>query len=227
MAIFQFLFLQSPMLGWLPRIFFGLLLLAAVFYYVERDHAPLRGSLRINATRLFRSGLGFYALYPVILTIGQYYVWSSNAFSRLLLHAPLDGRVPIPEFLKDSALLQSRFGYFLFYSYGRFWINSILAIGVSLLFYLFLRLLRKRRGRFFEEGEPELGFVSSLIAGWPNFVLFVPFVFFFVVIVSLIRLVAFRARYTTLGYPFLAAALVAFLFGSTLISFFHLSVLSI
>lgn len=73
----------------------------------------------------------------------------------------------------------------------------------------------------------ELGFLTALIVGWPNFVIFVPMVFISVIIVSIFRRLFYGETYTTLGIPFLLAALTALLAGSRLIHFFRLEVLNI
>lgn len=160
----------------------------------------------ISYKLLVISSVAFHLFYAAFLTLGQYYVWSQSEFTKLLLDSP---------------------GYFFFYSWGRFWINALLAIVLPFIFYLFLRLLKKYQERFFEQGETELGLLSALIVGWPNFVIFVPLVFVLVIIVSIFRRLFLKEFYTTLGIPFLIAALVLLLLGDVLITLFHLGVLRI
>ncbi|MBI4087555.1 MAG: hypothetical protein HY434_01870 [Candidatus Liptonbacteria bacterium] len=214
------------MINWLPEVFFGLLLLFGGYRYIARRGVAenlLRGDLK----KMILLALAFYVCYPVLLTAHQYYAWLGDPLGKTLLNLPLSDNVPAPWFLKASPFLQSHLGYFLFYSYGRFWLNSILAVAAAALFYFFLQFLRKRQDRFFEAGETEFGFLAALIAGWPAFVVFVPAVFVSVVVVAAARLLFFRERYTTLGYSFIAAAAAALLFGSWLISSFRLSFLYI
>lgn len=218
--------LESPVVGWVPVIFWSLLLFLGGLSYIGRI-AREGGFLRENSRRMIRYALAFYVIYPIILMIGQYYAWSQNPLSKLLLSSPLEEKVPAPQFIKDLPVSKSHLGYFVFYSFGRFWINTILAVGMAFLFYLFLKSLRKRKDRFFEEGEIEFGFLNALIVGWPRFVIFIPLVFFSVVLVSLARLFLFKERYTTLGYPFLLAAVLTMIFGFGFISIFKLSALYI
>ena len=150
--------------------------------------------------------VGFRLLYAAFLTVAQYYAWSQDTLSRLLLNSPR---------------------YFLFYAYGRFWLNALIAIGVALAFYLFLRFLKKYRERFFKEGETELGFLAALLVGWPNFVIFVTLVFVSVVLLAVFRRLVLRKMYTTLGWPFILAALLTLIWGSKLILILHLGVLRI
>ncbi len=220
-------FLNSPIISWLPVIFFGLLLLLGFSSYVARGSEET-GSLRKNSKKMIWAAVAFYIIYPILLTMGQYYAWlMGGSFSKILLNSPLDEKVPIPQFIKELPLLQSHLGYFVFYSFGRFWINSILAVGAAFLFYLFLKFLQKRKDRFFEEGELELGFLCALVVGWPKFVIFVPLIFLLVVVISLVRLFIWKERYTALGYPFIAAALASLIFGAGLVSLLNLSVLNI
>lgn len=217
----------GPIISWLPKVFFGLLLLFGGYGYLVRHRNGKEDFLRENSKRMIRYALAFYIIYPILLMIGQYYAWSQNPLSKLLLSSPLEGKVPTPQFIKDLPIFKSHFGYFIFYSFGRFWINTILAVGMAFLFYLFLKSLRKHKDRFFEEGEIEFGFLNALIVGWPSFVIFIPLVFFSVVLVSLARLLLFKERYTTLGYPFLLAAVLTMIFGFGFISIFKLSALYI
>lgn len=219
-------FLQSPFINWLPETFFGFLFMVVSWKYITRNTRE-ESALRKSSRKMIVASLLFYIGYPALLTIRQYYSWFANPLSKLLLNSPLSENVPIPQFIIDSAIFQSHFGYFIFYSYGRFWMNSIFAVGVAMLFYLFLKFLRKHKERFFEEGEAEMGLLTALIVGWPRFIIFVPIIFLSVILISLFRMIVLKESYTTLGYPFLLAALSALAFGIIFISLLNLSVLSI
>ena len=150
--------------------------------------------------------VGFRIFYAAFLTVIQYYAWSKGTLTKFLLNSPR---------------------YFLFYAFGRFWLNALIAIAAAFAFYLFLKFLKKYRERFFEESETELGFLAALLVGWPNFVIFVALVFVSVVLLAVFRRLALRKMYTTLGWPFLLAALLTLIWGSWLIQILHLGVLRI
>ncbi|MFH1188776.1 MAG: hypothetical protein V1652_02950 [bacterium] len=171
---------------------------------------------------LFYGMTGFYVLYATALTVLQYLAWSNTKFTNLLLH------MPITNMFKGgtiSWLFNNKLGYFLFYSWGSFWLEIFLIGIMSVLFWLFLHVLRRYNDRFFVDGEVELGALMILLIGWPADIIFIGMVFFSVVIVSIARLIIFKEAYTTLGYPFLLAAFVTLIWGNALISLFSLGVL--
>ena len=194
-------------------VFFGIVFALSVFLYFSRHKKVISYKL------LVISVIGFRFFYALLLTIGQYYVWSKNGLTQLLLNAPLDKSITDFSFLN--------FGYFLFYSYGRFWLNVFIAVAVAFVFYSFLKFLKKYQERFFEEGETELGFLAALIVGWPNFVVFLPLVFVSVVLISLFRRLILKEIYTTLGWPFVLATLITLIWGNKLIQILNLGVLRI
>lgn len=189
-------------LKWLPDIFFGVVFLGAGFLYFKRENF----SVGLWFKKLIIVVIGFRILYAALLTISQYYVWTQNQFTKILVDTP---------------------GYFSFYSYGRFWLSAIVSIAAGFLFYLVLLSLKKHNERFFDIGEVELGFLGALIVGWPDFVIFVPLIFISVVLISIFRGVFLKETYTTLGWPILAAVLVALIWGSELIVSAGLEVLRI
>lgn len=151
----------------------------------------------------------FRVFYAGVLTWLQYYVWQHNEFSKLLLppHQPIR--------------------YFLQYSWTHFWFNAILSVGVAFLFWLLLKLLKKYQERFFEEGEPEIGFLAVLIVGWPIFFVFAPLVFIFVILELILRKIFLRESRTTFGLAFLLAAITTFVFGAKLVDILGLGVFRI
>lgn len=214
-------FLLGSFLAFLPPVFFFFLfLIAFTFYRKERYSATAYRPLVIAAV-LFRF---FYAL---ILTGSQYLIWAGDPFTKSFLNSPLSQSLPITIIQRMPWLFGGRLGYFLFYSWGRFWLNAILSVGLSLLFWFFLKLLKKHRERFFREGETELGFLCALMAGWPYLVIFVPLTFVFVVLTSIFRRLILKEMYTTLGYSFLFAIFVTLLLGGKLLQIWNLGVLKI
>ncbi|MDO8470233.1 MAG: hypothetical protein Q7S84_04460 [bacterium] len=169
----------------------------------------------------------FRVAYAGFLTVTQYHIWSQSAFTRPLLSTPLDPEKSVGIAQQFPWLFDTRLGYFIFYSWGRFWLGAVLSIGVALCFWWFLRILERRNGRFFLPGETDVGLLTALLVGWPNIVIFIPLVFLGVIVVSLVRLLAFRERYTTLGWPFFIAAAVTLIWGSRLVELLNLGVLRV
>lgn len=217
-------------LTYLPIVFFWTIFLAVVYrYFYNFRQSPINWTL--DYKKLITGLLGFRIFYALLLTINQYYIWSQNQFTQLLLNSPLGQAIPNSGIFNKICQLSivncQKSGYFIFYSYGRFWLNVFIAIGVAFVFYLFLKFLKKYQERFFEEGETELGFLAALIVGWPNFVVFLPLVFVSVVLISLFRRLVLKEVYTTLGWPFILAVLIMLVFGDQLIKILNLGVLKI
>ncbi len=213
----------------LTPLFMSAIFLLAAFAYGFR-HTSVGAKMRkwVGMKNLVRAAVYFRIAYAGLLTVTQYYIWTGmGAVGEVFLDAPVSKAVPEPLVGALSAVFNHPLGYFLFYSYGRFWLNAILSILVAWAFHKLLLALRKYNGRFFEEGEVELGYVMALIAGWPVFVVFLPLIFVFVVLVSIARLIIMKEAYTTLGWPFICAAAVCILWGSKLVIALNLGMLSI
>ncbi len=210
-------------LTWLPIVALGAVYVGALLVYINGASRILNLKILVVAAVVFR------ILYSALLSVVQYYVWSGQEFTRVLINSPLAKEVPLADFLRNSFsfLFDSELGYFLFYSWGHFWMNALLTIAAAFAFYGFLKVLKKRNDRFFYEGETELGLLMALVVGWPSFVIFVPLVFLAVVLVSIFRGLYLKEAYTTLGVPMLLAALITMIFGSNLISALGLTVLKI
>lgn len=215
--------LLIKLLTWLPNLVLGIVYVAASLIYINGTPRILNFkilTIAVVAFRIFNA-----ALFSAV----QYYVWSGQEFTKILINSPLSKEVPLSDFLRNGFgfILDSKLGYFLFYSWGHFWINVLLSIAVAFAFYGFLKVLKRHNDRFFYEGEMELGLLMALIVGWPNFVVFVPIAFLAVVFVSIFRGVYLKEIYTTLGTPMLLAALVTIISGSNLINVLGLTVLRI
>jgi hypothetical protein len=222
----QYLDYMAQFTNLLPLIFLSLLavilIITIVLYFIKR------GSMGKHFDKLIAGVVSVRIFYAVILTLLQYQSWAKDGFTHLLLQSPIDKAVPLPAIIeKFSWLRESKLGYFIFYSWGRFWISVLLAILAAMAFWWFLKLLKKYSDRFFEDGEVELGFLAALIVGWPDFVIFIPTVFISVVLVSIVRRIFKGEMYTTLGIPFLLAALIVMIFGDKLINLLNLGVLRI
>lgn len=211
-------------LKWFPVVLLWLVYVATFSSYF------LGRNFRIfNFRFLAVTGIIFRVITAAALSAGQYYVWSQSELTRTLLNSPISASVPFSDFIRRNFdfIVNGRLGYFLFYVFGRFWLNVFIVIGAAILFYLFLRVLKRHNERFFDEGEVELGFLLAILVGWPNFVAFVPFIFLGVILVSVFRLLYFKEAYTTLGVPMFLAATILMAFGNEIIELLNLGVLKI
>ncbi|MEK7512681.1 MAG: hypothetical protein AAB601_00600 [Patescibacteria group bacterium] len=213
----------------LPTVFGWIVFAGALAWHFLRSRSALseRFGRYLSVRNLIVAAIGFSVAYAAFMTVAQYVAWSGNAFSRVFLTLPLSPDLPIGAVERLPWLFSSSLGYFIFYSWGRFWLGMLLSVGAAWVWWRILRVLRWKNEWFFEEGEPELGFVVALIVGWPKFVLFVPLVFVAVVLVSAFRLIVFKKRYTTLGFPFLVAGLLTLAFGPSLLTTLGLMVLKV
>lgn len=221
--------LVAPLLGallaWLPLIAFGLFLAITLFFYLRRGGSPALVKRRFRI--LAFAAVGFHAAYALLLTFVQYAVWKGGGtITEVLVSSPLAEAVP-PTF--PFSLLpwlgESSLGYFLFYSWGRFWLEAVLAVGIAIAFWGLLRVIKMHNSRYFREGDVELGFLTALLSQWPGFLFFLGFTFISVVFVSIFRMAFMKEKYTTLGAPFLLAALLTIIFRLTLIDLLNLQVL--
>ncbi len=165
----------------------------------------------------------------IYMTVAQYDAWLASPLTKDLVVQPLsvhNAQTSLAAWIIKVFHIHA--GYFVFYVYGRFWINALLGIGTAFIFLGVLAFLKKYRDRFFDDGELQLGLVAALAVGWPLIVGFVPLVFVGVVVVSFVRLIFFKEKYTTLGWPiFFAAALsllIAMAYPALVQSFIFLTV---
>lgn len=220
--MFKFIlnYIAIPVLNW-GNLATGLIIL---FLAAAKYFNWFKNFSKLSYKSLIWITIGFKIIYAGLATLSQYYVWSSNAFTKLLLNQNIIDFNAIKDVFGRSTawIFDNRLGYFLFYSWGRFWMVVAVSLVVALAFYLFLIFLKKQKERFFEEGETELGFLLALLVGWPNFIVFIPIVFLSVVLVSAFRMVFVKEMYTTLGRPFLLAAFLVILSGNYIINWLGL-----
>lgn len=202
-------FFLGPFLEWLPKVFYGAIFVSAVLLYFFNNKIFNKHSLNSKFFVLVVSVIGFRGLYALMLSWAQYYIWSNQDFTKLLL--------PPHQSIK----------YFLFYSWGRFWIGALISIGVTVLFYLFLKLLRRYNSRFLEKEEIMLGFLVALIIGWPNLIIFIPLAFVLTVLYSLVTTVIFKESYTSLYISFILGGIITLIWGNQLVDIFSLTLLRI
>lgn len=160
----------------------------------------------------------FYALYE---GASLYYLWIKSDVGQLLVNMPIDVN-SMRGILSDHLLqlFNRPHGYFIFYT-SRFWGAALASIIMAGVFYLILKLLKKYKERFFDEGEAELGFLAAVALGWPKFFVFAPLVFLAVILVSVARLIFYKETYTTIGAPIFLAGVIAFVFGNQLLAYLH------
>lgn len=209
-------FFLGSSLGWMLSISLSVIFTLSVLLYALRKHH------RIPFGRIIRwlavAAVFVRVLYASFTTYGQYYIWSQGELGQLLLNSPLASEVPLPKWLLSSPIFAGRFGYFTFYALGHFWASQFVAIGVSILFWWFLKILQKYRAQFFEAGEVTLGLLTSLIIGWPNVLVFIPLTFVLMVLLSLFRTLVLKQYTTTIGWPLLIAAALTMVWGNKLVS---------
>ncbi len=200
---------------WLPQVFFGLVIVLAIVFYILTVRSPENPRPRFKKLALWTIGFKFF--YALVLTVGQYLFWSKDEFSRLFLSQPLKYGSEISAIGGLPLFSDSKLGYFLFYSWGHFWLNAIWIVLFALAFWAFLKVLEKKEARFFYPGETELAFMLALAVGWPNFVVFLPLAFIAMVWISLFRIFFMKETHTTIGWPFILAAIAAFVFGQAIL----------
>lgn len=210
---------------WFPQVFFSLVIILAIVFYFLTIRNPENPRPRFKKLAFWAIGFKFF--YAIVLTIGQYLFWSKDEFSRLFLTQPLKYGSEISAIGGLPLFSDSKLGYFLFYSWGHFWLNAIWIALIALVFWGFLKILEKKKARFFYPGETELALILTLAVGWPNFIVFIPLALVMVVLVSSFRMIFMKEPYTTVGWPFILAAIVAFVFGQAILGEINLEILKI
>lgn len=169
--------------GWVLALF------AAWLYFTRMRRDPAKNEVFVR--RLLWAGAGIVAAMALLETYAQYALWKGDPFTQNLLPP------------QQSIL------YFLKYAGTHFWLAPIFSFIASGVFYAFLRALKRKNERFFEEGETELGAFAAFLAGWPRIMVFLPAAFLAVVLISGIKMIFRKSAYTTLGLPFLVGLLIA------------------
>jgi len=150
-------FFVNQFLPIFPIVVLWLVYICSLIAYFKKEWLGRFANLKM----LLIFTAAFRVFYVSLLSVTQYYVWSHAELTKLLVNSPISPEVPLSNFLHKnlSFILDSRFGYIVFYSWGHFWISVLLTIAISSLFYAFLKALEKYNDRFFREGETELGFL--------------------------------------------------------------------
>jgi len=219
--------LAVPFLRYAPgAVAWTLWALAVIVYFGTSNGRSFRlpGGFSIGREKgsraLFYAAGVFLLVNAITATVVQYLLWSSSAFTDMLLHSKLENTFT-SRFMNEAFDVEG--GYFAFFAFVSIWLELLLAAFLAFVFWLVLKTLRRHNDRFFEDGEVTLGLFAALLSGWPNILLFIFFTFFSVVAVSIFRLIFIKEAYTTLGAPFLLALLLTLLAGPYFIELLGLS----
>jgi len=125
------------------------------------------GFKNISFLNLIFIAIGLNIFYGLFVTWGQYYVWvHGSAVTKALLTFPLPAAVPFSKYFEwIRPIFSNHLGYFMFYAWGRIWLDIVVLFIFSGLMYSVFRTWKFYRGGFLEKG-PELMLVLMLISGW-------------------------------------------------------------
>jgi hypothetical protein len=208
----------------LPTLFaIGMVLVVGYLYQKYNSNEE---TLKKISKKTILTIAGFKILYAIFLTIAQYFVWNNNGITRTLLKLPVDEKAMM-SFGFLAKLFSRDSGYYYFYVFARYWLVIFVSFVVAYLFYLLLKGLKRYKERFFIGGEPEIGFALAFLVSWPDFVIFLPAIFFLIIPVAIFRLIFLKEKLTTMGWPFIISALLSAILGYSLLDVFRLGVLSI
>lgn len=210
---------------WKLPVFFAIIFTLAVGYLYFK-HKNNEEYLKKISKKGIYTVFGFKIIYAIFLTLAQYFVWDNNGVTKALLKLPVKEKA-LMSFGFLSKFFERDGGYYYFYVFARYWLVILISFAVAYLFYLLLKGLKKYKERFFIGGEPEIGFALAFIVGWPDFVLFLPGIFILIIPVSIFRMVVFKEKLTTLGWPFIVSAILAVVLGYSLLDIFRLASISI
>lgn len=104
------------------------------------------------------------------LTAAQYFVWTQNPLSALLLPPT------------------KSISYFIFYSFTEFWLNPLIALAAGFLLWLMMRRGNARfEQRFLYSEEPLLILISFLLIGHPLWIAYLTLILLCAIVASIYR----------------------------------------
>lgn len=114
--------------------------------------------------------------YAGYLTSAQYALWASHPFTKLFLTMPADGAPDafISRFINAASGGQ---GYFWYYSFGRFWLPALLAVGFAFFMYFILVIVRHIRPSALTGEDSRILLLAALLLPWPLGLAFYAFAF--------------------------------------------------
>lgn len=188
--------------------YFGLAI-SLVYLILVLVKIVLKNKIKINFTSIHLIYLFLVACGAGFAMFLQYQVWLSNEFTVYLTTLPIKDNTPLPGLLiLFKSLLLNSHGYFLHYSLIHFWMSIFWGIISSVILLVILLFTKKIKPYLINSDEINLIFASSLIAGWPNMILFVIAMFSVFVIHSLFNY--FKGKKRTIIFPSIVTALIIF-----------------
>lgn len=164
----------------------------------------------------------FLIAYPLLLTSLQWYTWSREPLSAILLSQPLDQAIPLSFGLEAiRSLFEMPGGYFALYAFNHFWLESILALLVSSILFLLAYMVHRYRQETLSKDEAILLFAVALIAGWPGVLIVIPLVCVVALAHSLYAVLR-NGGQTPLTPSLLLGLWGTIVFSNSIIHFFHL-----
>jgi len=195
-------FVLGPFLQWLPSFVYLVIWGFAAYWYFEKTEGS-------KLSRLLWFTAGFDLLYAAALTYGNYYLWQQSPFDRILLHQPLNSETPLFGILKIFSFAQHLSGgYFIFYTFTRYWLPLVSLAVLGLAFFLLLSAVRKFRPEILDQNDLLLALIMSIIAGWPTFIIFLPLAFAIMLLYAIFNQLVLKRQRSDLGSALLAAGLL-------------------
>jgi hypothetical protein len=142
----------------------------------------------ISYRKLFFGTIGIHVFYGLFISWGQYYVWANGSeMTKMLVNLPISAETPFPKILWWArSLFENNLGYFLYYIWGRFWLNIFISFLTSGLIFLIFKTWKHYRGGF-QEGGPLFLLILMLISGFPGILVNVSLGFIFAVILFFVN----------------------------------------
>jgi hypothetical protein len=222
MDIFSFL-TTTPFSSYFLSFSFFIFLLG-LFLYLNKGEIY---KMKITTKKIVFLFLGIQIFYAIFLTWAQYYVWAGSDFTKIFVNTPFDSSLrtnvfSFLPFLKDSSL-----GYFIYYVWGRFWMEFAITWCVAFFFWLLFSFFKKRRDYLFTKEELYIGILGILVFNWPGSIIFILVSLFTAICMSFFKLFLRKGERTTFDIVFAIAGFVTFFFGAWILNFLHLAVLQI
>ncbi len=203
--------------GLLPLIArYGLIVLVfCIFFFATQKEK--------NYKRIIIGGVLFWIIYPAILSAMQFFAWSQDPQTQILLTQPLAKETPIPAIFHQ--LLDREYGYYAFFVYGRFWLHSILLLLFVGIIGFLCKAIVRYRANILTDDERMMMVVSALSLSWPSVVLFFPLVFIFLALHSVLQVFVLKGTHTRMLPALCLALIVSLAFGHWLMPWANLQVL--
>lgn len=213
------------LLGQVPVWAFYILDISVLLVAAYAYKTNLAGTQKI-LSRLLWAVIGLKLAKPIFFTWSQWHVW--RALRPEFLSLPLAADLKLLGWLKAFSFLKSTSGgYFIFYSFGRFWLAALLALATAAMWWALLKIIASRRPEAIYPGEASLAWVTGAIAGWPGIVLYVPLTLLLTLIGSAYHDFKKIDSRLPIGWPMIIASLIVLVAGSLLLDWFGLGVLRV